>query len=261
MWVGSNNPLRPDLWRTEQSYVNVITQGYTKAVKEYDGSPRRVHPYEELISLRCVRKYHASTSRLRIVEAGDFFRFQSQMQSNSQLGRCFPTQEASMVPRDQRRLCDHHRSSSCALLPWIVVPGVQHAYPLTGLALIWGQTHENNNLSSPHLPTGHWFYWPFFPLYSSECLFFASNLILVNICEVTRCVCFLFLSLKISSPPSLSLSLSPPLSLFPSSMWTLARDFIRGIPAAELQQAFPGEKAAGSRRMIKLGHYLASAGP
>lgn len=41
-----------------------------------------------------------------------------------------------MVPRDQLGLCDHHRSSSCALLPWTVVPGVQHAYPLTGPALI-----------------------------------------------------------------------------------------------------------------------------
>ena len=31
------------------------------------------------------------------------------------------------------------------------MPGVQHAYPLTGLTLIWGQKHQNNNLPSPPL--------------------------------------------------------------------------------------------------------------
>lgn len=58
---------------------------------------------------------------------------------------CFPTQEASVVP------WDHHCSSSWSLLPWFFMPGVQHAYPLTGLTLIWGQKHQNNNLPSPHL--------------------------------------------------------------------------------------------------------------
>lgn len=55
------------------------------------------------------------------------------------LNVCFPTQEASVVPRDHLRLYDHHRSSSRALLPWFFKLGVQHAYALTGLTLIWGQ--------------------------------------------------------------------------------------------------------------------------
>lgn len=66
-------------------------------------------------------------------------------------------------------------------------------------------------------------------------------------------------SRPVSLSHSLSLSLCLSLSV-PSSMWTLARVFIRGLPA-ELQQAFPGEEATGSRRMIKLGHYWASTGP
>lgn len=117
------------------------------------------------------------------------------------------------------------------------------------------ETHENSNLSSPDTGiTGRSSH------FTAQNVFFSFYLILLNICEVTRCVCFYFcLSKSLSSP--FAFSLPPSLSLFPSSMWTLARDFIRGIPAAELQQAFPGEKAAGSRRMIKLGHYLASTGP
>lgn len=130
--------------------------------------PERFIPKRSWYPLGCVRTCHESTRRLRIEETGGFFGFPA---SESQLGLCFPTQEASMVPRDQLGLCDQRCSSSCALLPWIVVPGVQHAYPLTGPALIWGQTHEKNNLSSPRLPVRHWFYWLFFPTYALGCLF------------------------------------------------------------------------------------------
>lgn len=180
------------------------------------------------------------------------------------------------------RLCDHHRSSSCALLPWFFMSGVQHAYPLTGFTLIWGQKHQNNNRSSPHLLTvilrslfhsltalhmwrvilREWVLMGWSPQPHTAFYYITSSmssmLSMLGITIAWQTVSFLFLwLLKIFS---LSLSLSVSLLLFPSSMWTLARVFIRGLPAA-LQRAFPGEEATGSRRMIKLGHYWASTGP
>lgn len=134
---------------------------------------------------------------------------------------CFPPQEASVVPWDHLRLCDHHCSSSCIKLPWFFMPGVEHAYPLTGRTVIWGQKVQNNNLPSLRLLTvTMWCLLLWLPARRGYV-------------TLHTFVFFPFYPSLLSPPPPppsstrLSLSYSPslahfvPLSLVPSSMWTL----------------------------------------
>lgn len=158
--------------------------------------------------------------------------------------------------------------------------GIQHACPLTGHTLIWGQKKQNNNLPSPRLFT--FTLWSVFQCLTTDVMWhpqISDSVLMVSVKAVELIVshraqyahreakagtlCFMTVFLC-RHPPSLLL-LFLLVSLVPSSLQMSARVFllfffIRGLPA-ELQQAFPGEEATGSRRLIKPSHYWASTGP
>lgn len=179
---------------------------------------------------------------------------------------CFPTQEASVVSWDHQSLCDHYCSSSCALLPCLV-----SSMPILWLDLLSSGAKNTKITIFPPLLCSFLHLVLFHSLFSKThvTLHFVMSLLkavthsFVDYVSVSMTLDFYWFvffspSLLHLAPSCLSVSLC--LSLVPISMWTLARVFIRGLPA-ELQQAFPGEEATGSRRMIKLGHYWASIGP